>query len=112
MYSKLPVGALLGSFIVARVSRLPVDKLWRRVKGLSGLSQREFLQYFSGAQVGVAVHIDEPSRSDRQVRLAELRKIWTGFHPPQGFRYVHADDLAALERIGIVSAATPPRRAA
>jgi predicted transcriptional regulator len=99
MYSTLPVGALVGSFIVANVSRLPAHMLWRQVKGVSGLSKDEFLQYFSGAQSCIALHIAEPCRHHRQVRLSELREIWDGFHPPQTFRYVRGEDLVALARV-------------
>lgn len=112
IYSKLPVGALVGSFIVADVSRLPANMLWRQVKGVSGLSKNEFSQYFSDIQTGIAVHIVEPCRHERQVRLSELREIWYGFQPPQAFRYVCDKDLMALARISGDRDAAVTRKAA
>jgi predicted transcriptional regulator len=103
MYAKLPIGKLVGSFTVASVSRLPLRALWSEVRGFAGISKAEFSQYFSGARTGVAIHVDAPRGFDLQVSLTELRRIWPGFHPPQGFRYLGDGDLTALA--GIVSRA-------
>lgn len=85
---------------MARISRQPRGRLWRQVAKVAGVTKGEFLQYFRGASRGVAIFIDEPSRFSRKVMLAELRELWRGFNPPQGFRYVSDEVVAMLTRAG------------
>ena len=47
---------------------------------------------------GIAVRA--PLSFIRPVRLAQLRKIWTGFHPPQSYRYLSEQEINEIAAHG------------
>jgi len=109
MYETVPTKAVVGLFVVEGVERLPVKQLWRKVRDISGVTRTEFLDYFDGLTEGVAIFTGETERFIRPLHLTELRALWPGFHPPQGFRYL---DDEALRLLCSVSKSTPRRKAA
>lgn len=96
VYATVPTTELIGTFQVKAVRRLPLDDLWRQVKGIAEVSRDEFGDYFRGLTEGVGIFIASARRFEHPVPLADLRRIWKGFHPPQGFRYITSRDLERL----------------
>jgi len=109
VYETVPTKAVVGLFVVEGVERLPVKQLWRKVRDISGVTRTEFLDYFDGLTEGVAIFTGETERFSRPLHLSELKVLWPGFHPPQGFRYL---DDEALRLLCSVSKSTPRRKAA
>jgi predicted transcriptional regulator len=79
---------LVASFQIANVIRAPLPLLWRLVADTAGVSRRTFNSYFDGLQFGIAIGISEVTQFSTPISLCDLRSMWHGFHPPQGFRYL------------------------
>ncbi len=97
VYATVPTAALIGVFEVENVQRLPLDDLWRRVTNIAEVTRDEFRDYFHGLTEGVGIFVASAMRLEYPVPLAELRRIWKGFHPPQGYRYILNRDLDRLD---------------
>lgn len=94
IYATAPRMELVASFQVASLVQGPLDLLWRSVRKTAGISRLEFDAYFSGLETGVAIGIGGITRLPTPIPLRELRRIWAGFQPPQGFRYVDWSQIA------------------
>lgn len=93
IYAPRPIMALVGGFVVKRVIETQPEKLWRLVGRVSGLTRSQFIQYYSGASMGFGICIDQAWRLGKPVSLATLKRSWSHFSPPQGFRYLRADEV-------------------
>lgn len=85
IYVKLPVGAVVGRARVSAVHSLAPSTLWRRFGAISGLTHREFGDYFEGVTTGFALTVEEAERLPRPISLRSLRQMSCGFQPPQFF---------------------------
>ena len=85
MYVKQPIGSIVGHAIVGEIALLPPSHLWRTYGSVSGLSKREFFNYFEGVERGVALVLGKRVRLDVELSLEELREVDQRFHPPQFF---------------------------
>lgn len=104
VYVSSPVKELQGRFCVERVVEAPLEDLWAYVKDDAGISKEEFDDYFEGANIGHGIFLSAPTSIRRPIGLDELRKLWSGFHPPQNFRYL---DTALIQRVSAFVAQTP-----
>lgn len=77
--------------------------LWQSVKERCGVTRDEFDRYFAGTDTASGIELQSVCCLDASYSLAELRSLWKGFHPPQGFRYLTRTELELL---------APTRRAA
>jgi predicted transcriptional regulator len=93
-YASSPVKGVLGTGRVAAIDTSSPSALWERHGSLSGLSRREFSAYFAGSDEAVAIALTDVRRLSKPVPLAELRRRWQGFRPPQSFRYLDAAQAA------------------
>jgi predicted transcriptional regulator len=96
IYATAPTMAVVGFFTVESVLRLPLGPLWHRVRDIAGLRRAEYLDYFDGVTEGVGIFVGDVTRFNQPIPLAELRALWQGFHPPQGFRYLDSGALHLL----------------
>lgn len=85
IYVKLPVGSIVGHARIGKVHASSPATLWRRYGSVSGLSRREFFEYFGGAEQGVALVLEQSMRLRTSLSLEALRKVDEGFQPPQFF---------------------------
>lgn len=99
VYATVPTAAVVGYFTVNRVERLPLGPLWRKVRDISGVTRAEFLEYFAGLTEGAGIFVGDVVPFSRPLPLEELRALWPGFHPPQGFRYLDAERFALLRSV-------------
>lgn len=105
IYATAPQMELVASFRIAAVVHAPLSLLWQTVHDVAGVTRREFDAYFSGLQAGNAIHIADVLEFRAPVSLHELRAVWSGFHPPQGFRYLDSQEIAKLSIRGLLPAA-------
>lgn len=93
VYSTKPVGRVIGVFGVGAIDEGPPQKLWAKYKRVSGLSESQFFDYYSGALHGVAINIAGTWRLDRPMELGELGE---GLSAPQSFAYLSDDHFWLL----------------
>lgn len=85
IYVKVPVGSIVGHARIGKVHSSSPTTLWRRYGSISGLSKREFFEYFLGAKLGVALVLEQSTRLRRSLPLKALRQLDKRFQPPQFF---------------------------
>lgn len=90
IYVKLPVGSIVGRARVEAVHSSSPASLWRRFGLVSGLSKKEFFDYFDGVTEGFALVLEGARRLRRVLSLQVLRSVAAGFHPPQFFTKLSA----------------------
>ena len=93
IYAPRPIMALVGGFIVKHVIVAQPENLWRLVGNVSGITRRQFVQYYSGASEGFGICIDRAWRLRTPVPLVTLKRSWIHFSPPQCFRYLRPDEV-------------------
>jgi predicted transcriptional regulator len=99
IYATSPRKELVASFEISSVRRTPLVLLWQAVRDSAGVSRREFYSYFAGQNTGVAIQIRKVMAFHEPIPLDDLREMWRGFQPPQGFCYLTGEQTAKL-RIG------------
>ena len=98
VYVSGPRMALLGSFEVGGIVMAPPADLARDHLKASGLTREELLNYFSDKVEGYGILIRKVWQLPQAKELKCLRKIQTGFHPPQSYRYLGGSELMKLLR--------------
>lgn len=108
IYVKLPVGSVMGKARVSAVHSLAPSTLWRRFAAISGLTHKEFFDYFAGISKGFAISLEDTERFRQSISLQTLRKVPSGFQPPQFFMRLDAgkDLLKVLAESQSVCAAS------
>lgn len=91
IYVKLPVGCIVGSARIGATDASSPSALWRRYGSVSGLTKREFFEYFDGSQLGIALTLEGSSRLRNYISLDALRELCESFQPPQFFARLSAD---------------------
>ncbi|MDY6980317.1 MAG: ASCH domain-containing protein [Pseudomonadota bacterium] len=87
VYESSPTMCLVGAFLVGRVIQKSPIALWRNVGNVSGVSRKEFLEYFSGCEFASAIEISEYWELDNRISLNKLREV-SNIEPPQSYRYL------------------------
>lgn len=88
IYSSTPECAVVATAIIENIEASEPDKLWRRVSKIASVTQQEFDDYFFDRKIAVGIFISQVRVFEKPITLAELRKTWHKFHPPQQFRYL------------------------
>jgi len=97
-YVSSPEKALRGCALVDRVDAGGLGWLWRKVNGSTGLTSREYGDYCRGARAAYAIHFSCVQEFPAPVTLADLRSLWSGFHPPQIYRYLSVREFGRLRQ--------------
>lgn len=99
LYASSPSMEVVGSGRIGALDSASPTALWERNRDGCGLTRSEFRSYLAGAQRAVAITLDDVRCLPRTIPLADLRQLlWTGFRPPQSWRYLQATEAAALLR--------------
>lgn len=93
IYIPRPIMAVVGGFLIKSVVSAEPEALWRRVGRNSGLTKRQFIQYYSGTSVGFGIQVAKVWRLGTPLSLPKLRQWWPSFIPPQGFRYLRSSEI-------------------
>ena len=99
VYATVPTAAVLGKFTVKSVDSSELHDLWQVTRKVAAVSSSEFDAYFDGLNRGVGIWIANTQRYSAPVSLTDLRNSIPGFHPPQGFRYLSADEVKVIENL-------------
>jgi predicted transcriptional regulator len=96
VYASYPVQAILGEFVVSNVIEASPSRLWAITRHRSGLTRRQFREYFQGAHTAYGIEVREVTRLERPVALDKIRHTWPGFRPPQSYMYLSEEDAFRL----------------
>jgi predicted transcriptional regulator len=94
VYCTAPVQRVLGWFEVAAIDRDHPQALWKRYRGVAGVSASEFRDYFHGSDRGTAIGVGAVSVLNRPAALEEFGSRT----PPQSYRYFEPDHFRKLRR--------------
>jgi predicted transcriptional regulator len=84
VYVTQPVGSVIGEFDVESVLTKQIEDLWDATSDMSGLTARQFFEYFSGKEIGHAIAIGMVWRYSTPLSISKD----IGVRPPQSFMYV------------------------
>lgn len=85
MYAKLPVGSVIGVARLEKTHTAAPSTLWRKFGRVSGISRKEFFDYFDGVRRGLALELSNVQRLPKGVALDDIREKDKNFQPPQFF---------------------------
>jgi predicted transcriptional regulator len=84
IYATSPTKKIVGTFVIGEITKDTPDNLWNKFNGLSGLTEQEFFDYFSGIKVGFAIEL-------KYLKLFKVsidpKVVFTDFIPHQSFYY-------------------------
>lgn len=95
VYESSPTMSLVGAFMIGGIIQKAPTTLWKEVGGKSGVSRREFLEYFDGCKIASAIIISQYWSLNERVSLSKLRSL-TNIEPPQSFRYLCHEKTSQL----------------
>lgn len=96
LYASAPTMSILGTAELSKVDVQDPDVAWKEHEQELGLTREEFDTYLTGSDVAHLIHVLNPQPLDEPLPLSDLRASASKFTPPQSFRYVTAQDPAAL----------------
>ena len=88
IYETAPTMALVAVTQITEVRINSPQCLWRSIGPVSGITKDEFDEYFAGTDRAVGIVIKSTLELAKPIPLADLRRAWPRFHPPQGFIYL------------------------
>jgi len=93
IYVSSPVKALMGAFQVQRVIEGTPNYIWKVVGHETGITKKEFDSYYSGLSLGFAISASKIWQLKNPIILANLKRRWIHFSPPQGYRYINLKEI-------------------
>lgn len=99
VYVSSPKKAVVGSFKVKKIIKKPITELWEIVEKQAGINHEDFVNYYKGVSVGVAIFFQEIETFKQPVCLELLKEKWSNFHPPQSYRYLTNRQLEIVESL-------------
>ncbi len=97
IYATLPLGAIVGSAVVADIIRGTPAAVWKTYRGCAAVSRREFDEYFTGTSRALALVLSDAIKR-REIGIDKLRELSHGFHPPQVMARLSRQETAWLSR--------------
>ncbi|HEY4929345.1 MAG TPA: hypothetical protein VIH95_09360 [Acidimicrobiales bacterium] len=88
--------AIVGSLVVQSTAVGSRSAMWESHGARSGLTRREYREYFAGARVAVAISVIRVRQLDEPLTLDELRQRDPAFHVPQSYRFMASDELGIV----------------
>jgi predicted transcriptional regulator len=96
LYSKAPTAKVEGTARVQHIFEAEPKGLWSRYSDVVGISRAEFDQYFQGCTKGCAIVLDAAQAVFPALDLQTMRNRVEGFHPPQFFKRLDAEEVKVL----------------
>jgi predicted transcriptional regulator len=84
VYASKPVGEILGEFEIGEIMFDVPALLWEKTKPHSGITEQNFMNYFSDKAMGYAIKIKRARTYDSPLSLGGLNLR----RPPQSFAYI------------------------
>lgn len=96
LYESRSRRAIVGSVVVESTVVGSRSAIWAAFGAQSGLTRREYREYFAGAAVAVAINVGRVRQLEQPLALDELRRRNPSFHVPQSYRYMAPDELGVV----------------
>lgn len=96
LYSKAPTARVEGTARVQRIYEADPKGLWSRYSDVVGISRAEFDEYFRGCDQGCAIVLSGARAVVPALDLQTMRNRVVGFHPPQFFKRLDAEEVKVL----------------
>lgn len=93
LYGSRDHRAIVGSLTVKMTHVGSRTAMWEAHGEESGLTRQEYRDYFSGADIAVAIEVQDVARLPDPLGLTELRRRSPGFLVPQSYRFLQRDEL-------------------
>ena len=84
----MTIKKIIGRFEIGKVLHDSPSQLWENCNGSSGLSKKEFFNYFGDSLKGFALKIENLELFDPVDPYEKLEK----FVPPQSYCYINPED--------------------
>lgn len=88
--------AIVGSLVVESTVVGSPSRIWSSHGAKSGLTRREYRNYFTGSSTAVAIEVRSVRELQEPLSLAELRRRSPSFHVPQSYRFMASDELGVI----------------
>ena len=95
VYESSPTMSLVGAFIIGKILQKPPQTLWRQVGVESGVSHKEFMEYFEDCEIASALEVAQYWPLENRVSLEQLRTL-NNIEPPQSYRYLCEEKTGKL----------------
>lgn len=92
VYISSPVQEVSALFTIDEIVSGPVELIWRRYRRVSGLSKREFFEYYAGSRTAYGIRIAQIFPFSTPLSLEQLKEMLPEFVPPQNYRYINPWD--------------------
>lgn len=90
IYSTMPVGKIIGEFLIDKIIDESIEELWNQTSEFSGISEGFFREYFNERQTGYAIKIKKFVKYKKPISPKDVLK---NFVAPQSYMYVENDFL-------------------
>jgi len=89
IYVTAPIKELWGVCNIESIVKAKTELLWQNEGEKTGISKKEFNDYFGGKDSGYGIKIKNvKSFLDNSISLSDLKNIIPGFAPPQTYSYI------------------------
>ncbi len=95
IYSKMPVGSIVGYATISSICEDSPERLWRKFRSEVGVSRAEFFSYFDNRDLGIAIQLENAVPLIAPITLHRLREVNGKFQPPQFFARLDGESIAA-----------------
>lgn len=102
VYVSSPVKELQGGFEVGKIISASPSALWKKIGKKSGISQKDFYEYFRGKTRAHALIIKRAWKLSMPICLSALKRRKGGFRPPQNFHYLNRTQSLPFPATGIL----------
>lgn len=97
VYASKPIKGIVARFIIKKVICDTPQKVWELTHEHSGISEKEFFDYFRGRDKVYALHIENVLKFDMPI---DPKSIFNSFTVPQNYVYIENNEgLRKEERI-------------
>ncbi|MDO4401917.1 MAG: ASCH domain-containing protein [Clostridiaceae bacterium] len=86
IYATKPVGKVVGEFTFDTIIKANPEVLWEETKSNSGISKKDYLEYFKEKDNAYAIEIKDFQKYDNPLSLEELNPNIKS--APQSFMYI------------------------
>lgn len=104
VYVSSPRKALVGYFEVEHIVQIEIqksskelNKFWKQVKDIAGISSKEFKNYYNGASIMVGIFVKNIKTLSEPIELTQLRERIPEIRPPQSYRYLKESEFKILK---------------
>ncbi len=96
IYATSPTKKIVGTFVIGEILKDTPDNLWNKFNGLSGMTEQDFFDYYSGIKEGVALELTYLKLFKAPI---DPKLIIRDFTPPQSFYYLDDTVINVMEKI-------------